>query len=95
MMKASAGKMKSKKVNTTSIAGTAQDDCVSCYSRGQVDHISCNCPNHDLMKKLLEQTVVGTVAPKAKSGSPQNDKKRGGAPTGRKKSGWLGEENEA
>jgi hypothetical protein len=47
------------------------------------------------MKKLLEQALVGKDAPKAKSGRPRKDKKRGGALTGRKESGRLAEEKEA
>jgi hypothetical protein len=47
------------------------------------------------MKKLLEQALVGKDAPKAKSGCPHKDKKRGGAPTGRKESGQLTEDKKA
>jgi hypothetical protein len=47
------------------------------------------------MKKLLKQAVVGKDAPKAKSGHPRKDKKRGGALTGRKERGRLAEEKEA
>jgi len=47
------------------------------------------------MKKLLEHAVVGKDAPRARSGSPRKDKKRGGALTSRKESGRLPEEMEA
>jgi hypothetical protein len=46
------------------------------------------------MKKLLEQALVSKEAPKPKSGRPRKDKKKGGAPTGRKESGRLAEEKE-
>jgi len=55
--------------------------------------MSRNCANRDLMKKLIEQAFVGNDAPKAKSGRPTRDKKRGGALTGRKGSGRLTEKN--
>jgi hypothetical protein len=47
------------------------------------------------MKKLLEQSLVGEDAPKAKSGRPSKDKKWGGALTGRKESGRFAEEKDA
>jgi len=47
------------------------------------------------MKKLLEQALVSKDAPKAKSGPPREDQKRGGALTGRKDSGRLTEEKKA
>jgi len=47
-----------------------------------------------MMKKLLEQALVGKDSPKAKSGRPHKDKKQGGALTGRQESGRLAEEKE-
>jgi len=88
-------KMDSKKGGTTGTAGPAKDDGVTCYNCGQVGYISCNCPYHDLMKKLLERALVGKDAPKAKSGHTCKYKKRGGALTGRKESGRLAEEKES
>jgi len=93
--KASARKMDSTKGGITGTVGPAKDDGLTCYNCGQVGYISRNCPNRDLMKKLLEQALVGKDAPKAKSGRPRKDKKRGGALTGRKESGWLAEEKKA
>jgi len=93
--KPSARKMDFKKGGITGTVGPAKDDGLTCYECGQLGHISCNCPNCDLMNMLLEQAVVGKDAPKAKSGRPHKDKKRGGALTGRKDSGRLAEEKEA
>jgi len=45
--------MDSKNGGTTSIAGIAKHDDFTRYNCGQVGHISPNCPNRDLMKKLL------------------------------------------
>ena len=47
------------------------------------------------MMKLLEQASVGKDSPKAQPGCPHKDKKRGGAPTGRKESGQLTKVKEA
>jgi len=87
--------MDSKKGSTTGTAGPAKDDGLTSYNCGEVGHISRNCPNHDLMKKLLEQALVGKDAPKAKSGRPHKHTKKRGAVTGRKESGWLADEKEA
>jgi hypothetical protein len=81
-MKASARKMDSKKGGITGTVGPAKDDGLTSYACGQVGHTSRNCPNRDLIKKLLEQALVGKDTPKAKSGCPSKDKKRGGALTG-------------
>ena len=93
--KASARKMDSKNGGTTGTVGPAKHDGLTCYNCCQVGHISRNCPNRDMMKKLLKQALVVKDAPKAKSGHPREDKKWGGALTGRKESGWRGEEKEA
>jgi hypothetical protein len=93
--KASARKMNSKQGGTTCTVGPAKDDRLTCYNCGQVDHISRNRPNGDLMKKLLEQSLVGKDFPKAKSGRPPEHKKRGGALTGRQDSEWLAKIKEA
>jgi len=93
--KASARKMDSKKGGTTGTAGPAKDDGLTCYTCGQVGHISLNCPNCDLMKKLLEQALVGKDAPNAMSGCPGKVTKWGGALTSTKESGRLAEEKEA
>jgi len=91
--KALARKMDSKNGGSTGTAGTAKDDSLTSYNCGQVGHICCNCPNWDLIKKLLKQALVGKDAPNTKSGSPQKDKKMVHAPTGQKESGWYVEEN--
>jgi len=93
--KASASKMDSKKGGTTGTVGPAKDDGLTCNNCGQVGHISRNVPNRDLMKMLLEQALIGKDAPKAKSGRPHEDKKRGGALTGRKEIVRLAEEKKA
>jgi len=69
------------------MTGLAKDDGLPGYNCGQVCHISRNCPNRDLMKKLLEQALVTMDAPKAKSGSSRKDREIGGANAGRKQSG--------
>jgi len=69
--KASARKMDSKKGSTTgTLTGQVKDDGLTCYNCGQVGYISGKCPNCNMMKKLLEQALVGKDAPKAKSGRP-------------------------
>jgi rubrerythrin len=92
--KASARKMESKKGYTTGTTDTAKDNGLICYNCGHAGHISGNCPNCDLMKKLLEQALVNKDVTKAKNGRTHKDKKKGGAPTGRKKSGRLAKEKE-
>jgi len=95
MTKAPARKMDSKKGGTNSIAGMAKDDGLTCNNSGQVGHISQNCPNCDLMNKLLEQALVGKDAPRAKSGRPNMDNQKGSALTGRKESVQLAENTQA
>jgi len=92
--KASARKMESKTGHTTGTAGPAKDDGLTHYNCVQMRHISRNCPNCDLVKKLLEQALVGNDAPRTKSGRPRNAKTRGSALTSRKESGQLPEEKE-
>jgi len=87
--------MDSKIGGTTGPVGPAKDDSLTCYNCGQVGYISRNCPNWDLMTKLLEQALASEYAPKAKSGHPWRVRKRGGALTGKKESGRLVEEKEA
>ena len=87
--------MDSKTGGTIVTAGTSKDDGVTCYNSGQDGNISPNCTNRNLMKKLLEQALVGKDAQKVKSGCPPQDKKKRGVPAGRKESGWLAEKNEA
>jgi hypothetical protein len=60
----------------------AKDEGLTCYKCVQVGHIYCNCPNRDMMKKLLEQAVVSKDSPKATSGRPYKVEKWGGALTG-------------
>jgi hypothetical protein len=59
--------MDSKNGGTTGRVGLAKDDGLTCYNCGQVGRISRNCPNRNMMKKLLEQALVGKDAQKAKS----------------------------
>jgi hypothetical protein len=70
-----------KEEGTTGTAGPAKVDGLTSYNCGQVGHISCNCLNRNLMKKLFELALVGQDAPNAKSARPHKDKKTGGAPT--------------
>jgi len=91
----SARKMDSKNGGTTGTVGPAKDDGSACYNCVQLGHISRNHPSRDMMKKLLEQALVGKEAPKAKSGHPREDQKLGGALTGTKESGRIAEEKEA
>ena len=93
--KASARKMDSKKGCTTGAVGAATDDGLTCYNCGQAGHIPRNWPKCDLMKKLLEQALVGNDAPKANSGHQRKDKKWGRALTCREQSGRHVEENKA
>jgi len=46
----SAMKMDSMPGGTTGTVGTAKNDSLTCYNCGQVGHISCKCPNCDLME---------------------------------------------
>jgi hypothetical protein len=71
-MNASANEMVFRKSDTT---GTAKGDGFTCYNCGQVDHISCNCPNCNLIKHLFEQALVYKVALNNMSGCPPKDKK--------------------
>jgi hypothetical protein len=93
--KASARQMDSKVGGTIGTAGPAKDHSLTCYNCSQVTHISRNCPDCDLMKKLLKQALVGKDAPKAKSGRPCTDKNMGGALTNRTKSERLAKEKVA
>lgn len=81
-MNASAREIESKKIGTTGTAGPAKDVGVTGYNCGQVGHISRNCTNHDLKKKLLEQALVGKATLNAKPGRPCKDKTNEGARTG-------------
>jgi hypothetical protein len=90
-MKTSARKMDSK---TSTISSTAKDNGLTYSNGGQVGHISHNCPNRDLMKKLLKQALFNKDAPTPKSGHLHRNKKKGCVLTGRKERGWLAEEKE-
>jgi hypothetical protein len=89
---ASARKMDCKIDGTPGTVGLANNDSLTCSNCARVSRISHNCRICDLMKKLLEQALVGNDAPKAKPGHPHKDMKRGGTLTGRKESGRIAEE---
>jgi len=93
--KRSARKIDFKKGGTTGTAGLAKDDGLTCYNSVQVGQMSSNCPNRDMMKKLLEQALVWNDAPKVESGRPRKDKKRWGAPASRKERRWLAKKRQA
>jgi len=68
-----ARSMDSNTGGTDDAAGTAKDDCKSSYNCGHAGHICHNCPKGDLMKKLLEQALVGKNALNSESGGPHKD----------------------
>jgi len=87
--KASDRKIESMKGGKSGTAGLAKDDGLTCYNWGQVGHISCDCPNRDLMKNPRKSALIGKDAPIAISGRPLNHRKQGGPLTGRKECGRL------
>jgi len=90
----SARKMDSKKDGTTSTDGMAKYDGSTCNIWGQDSYISSNCPNCDIIKTLVEYTLVSKEALNVRSGQQRKEKTMGGAPTGPKRSRQLASEKQ-
>jgi 7-cyano-7-deazaguanine synthase in queuosine biosynthesis len=74
--------MESKNGGTTGTTGMAENDGLTCYNHSQGDHISCNCPNCDLIKKFLKPALIRNDFMTAENGRLRMDATKGGVPSG-------------